>query len=243
MKYFSVLLVAAVIAPLSPSTGAEESHSNNRREERRDDRHDRRDERRDDRNDWRDDRRDDRNDWRDDRRDDRNDWRDDRRDDRHEWRDDRRDDRRDHRNDWNDNDYRPGHPYPRSPTYPYNPGYSSGTYYGDASCSPEVKKKNVSVLEGTVNQLLATEEFADAVLLSDTIKVIQSEKLLEAQIAAYCALVGVDARVPAEIAEFIGARDLAPYAARAQKNLKLSAAQANALVEALSQNLLNNLNN
>lgn len=233
MKFFSVFMTAAMLATLGPAAVAERSYyrdRDDRRDNRCDDRYDRCDDRRDKhRDDWRDDRRDDRCYDRDGRC---SDWRDDHRDDRRDWRD-------------NDHDYRPGHPYPRSPTYPYNPGSSSGGfYYGDvASCSPEVKQKNVSVLQSTVSNLLATPQFADAIVLKDTIKVIQSEKLLEAQIAAYCALVGVDARVPAEIAEFIGARDLAPYAARAQKNLELSSEQANALVEALSKNLLNNLNN
>jgi hypothetical protein len=140
-------------------------------------------------------------------------------------------------------DYRPGYPYPVYPTYPYNPGYSSGTYYGDVSCSPEVKQKNVNVLEGTVNELLVNPQFGAAPVLKEALQVINSQKELEARIASYLALVGVDAREPSEIAEFIGARDLAPYVARAQDNLSLTAEQANTLVNALSKNLLNNLNN
>ena len=140
-------------------------------------------------------------------------------------------------------DYRPGYPYPVYPVYPYDPGYSSGTYYGDVSCSPEVKQKNVNVLEGTVNELLVNPQFGAAPVLKEALQVINSQKELEARIASYLALVGVDAREPSEIAEFIGARDLAPYVARAQDNLSLTAEQANTLVNALSKNLLNNLNN
>jgi|GEM_PF-6804664 len=142
-----------------------------------------------------------------------------------------------------DPDYQPGHPYPSYPTYPYDPGYDSGDSYTEASCSPEVKQKNVNVIETTVTSLLASASFADAKLLADTIVTIRSQQEIEARIAAYCALIGVDARVPSEIAEFVGARDLSPYITRAKENLELSEEQATLLVNSLSQNLLNNLNN
>jgi len=163
-------------------------------------------------------------------------------------REDRRDDRRDARR-----DYRrggggyypgPGYYYP-SPGY-YRPGYprrDRGTdYYGEVNCSPEVKQKNVAILESTVNGLMATPAFSDASQFRDAIASIQSQGDLEARIAAYCNLVGVDATNPSEIAEFVGARDLAPYVENARVKLSLTHEQADVLVRTLSENLLGGLN-
>jgi hypothetical protein len=141
----------------------------------------------------------------------------------------------------------PGNRYPGN-RYPGNryPGYRDNgptdSYYGEASCSPEVKQKNVSILEDTVNGLAVTPEFANAEVFRSSVSTIQSESNMEARIAAYCELVGVDSGSASEVAEFIGARDLAPYVEVARSKLQLTQEQADVLVRSLSQNLLNGVN-
>ncbi len=141
----------------------------------------------------------------------------------------------------------PGSRYPgnRYPGYRY-PGYRdhgpTDSYYGEASCSPEVKQKNIGILEGTVNGLAGTPEFANADLLRTWVASIESEPDMELRIAGYCDLVGVDSGNASEVAEFIGARDLAPYVEVARAKLQLTQEQADALVRSLSQNLLNGVN-
>lgn len=136
----------------------------------------------------------------------------------------------------------PGNRYPgnRYPGY-RGPGYSD-SYYGEASCSPEVKQKNVGILESTVNGLAVTPEFANAEVFRASVADIQSQTDMEARIAAYCDLVGVDSRSANEVAEFIGARDLVPYVEVARSKLGLTQEQADVLVRSLSQNLLSGVN-
>jgi Ni/Co efflux regulator RcnB len=136
----------------------------------------------------------------------------------------------------------PGNRYPgnRYPGY-RGPGYTD-SYYGEASCSPDVKQKNVGILESTVNGLAVTPEFANAEVFRSSVADIQSQTDMEARIAAYCDLVGVDSRSANEVAEFIGARDLAPYVEVARSKLGLTQEQADVLVRSLSQNLLSGVN-
>ena len=180
-----------------------------------------RDNRRDDRREHRDDRRDDRRDHRDERREDRRDHRDDRRDDRRDYRDGRRDGRRDYDHGRHHGDY----------------------YYGESSCSPEVVEKNINILESTVNGLASSKEFANAQDFQKVIAEIQAEKNVSKLISSYCALVGVDANDPKQVVEFLGAREHNAYVAHAQRTLNLNAQQANLLVETISENLLNGINN
>lgn len=112
----------------------------------------------------------------------------------------------------------------------------------EVNCSPEVKQKNVGILENTVNGLLVTPQFKDAKLLRSTVGSIQAKGNIEARIASYTALVGVDSSNPSEVAEFIGARDLSPYVSVASQKLQLSNEQAEVLVNTLSENLLNGIN-
>ena len=112
----------------------------------------------------------------------------------------------------------------------------------EVNCSPEVKQKNVGILENTVNGLIVTPQFKDATVLRDTVVSIQSQGDIESRIAAYTDLVGVDSSNPSEVAEFVGARDLSPYVDVASKKLQLSNEQAETLVNTLNENLLNGIN-
>ena len=111
-----------------------------------------------------------------------------------------------------------------------------------ASCSPEVKTKNLAVVEKTLNDLMSNPKFADAKLLSVTVQKIRSDKEIDSRIASYLALVGVDARSPEAAAEFVGARDFTSYELIAQKQLGLNAEQSNMLMTSLSEALLANIN-
>ena len=93
-----------------------------------------------------------------------------------------------------------------------------------------------------MNSIAASPEFADAQVLRDSLLAIQKQTDMEARIASYAALVGVNASDPAQLAEFVGARDLSPYVEHARTQLQLSPAQADTLVETLNENLLNGLN-
>jgi hypothetical protein len=113
---------------------------------------------------------------------------------------------------------------------------------GTTSCSPEMKQKNVALLEATLNDVAKSENFANAQQFQETLQQIQKEQNIDKRIQEYCNLVGVDSSKNDEFVEFLGSRDHSAYIERAQKNLGLSSEQADQLVVALRSTLISGLN-
>ncbi len=116
-------------------------------------------------------------------------------------------------------------------------------YYAGESCSPDVVEKNFDILETTVDDIAALPSFQNANDFQTRLVAIHAETDLEKRISAYTALVGVNANDPIEVAEFLGAREQSLYIQRAQKILNINADQATVLVNAITENLLNGINN
>jgi hypothetical protein len=135
------------------------------------------------------------------------------------------------------------HHYRNGYNYGYNYGYSDG-YYTEASCSPEVKQKNVVAVENELTRVMNSPKFRDATVLRSTVNEIKSSRGVDNKINAYLDLVGVDSKKPRDVAEFVGSRgnDRERFIQRAQTRLKLSGEQADILVDRVSQTLLNGIN-
>ncbi len=101
-------------------------------------------------------------------------------------------------------------------------------------CAPEVKSNMVSVVEKTVEEKLQKESFKDADGLRDFHAKTSKLKNSDQKLGAYMGVVGVNAKDPNQVAEFLGARDHSPYHDKAEQSLGLNSQQADELVKDLS---------
>lgn len=111
-----------------------------------------------------------------------------------------------------------------------------------SSCAPEVVDGNISATDRALNEVAASEDFAQASKFQSIVEQINNTKETKEKMGLYFTL--VDVEDSSEIAHFIGARDseLREYAQKLEQNADLSAEQADLVVSKLVQTLKGGLN-
>jgi hypothetical protein len=107
-----------------------------------------------------------------------------------------------------------------------------------ASCAPEVVEGNVAATERTLKVIAATPEFASATQFKSTVAQIAAGKNQNAKVAQYFALIGVDAAKSADVAEFVGSREIkGQWLSSLERSTNLSSAQADTVARQLQTSL------
>lgn len=105
--------------------------------------------------------------------------------------------------------------------------------YLASTCAPEVVNGNMTATERALNELAASEGFADAEKFQGIVAQVNETQDAETKMGLYFTL--VDVKDPTEIVQFIGARDeeLKAYAQVLERNAELSSEQADLVVQKL----------
>jgi hypothetical protein len=121
--------------------------------------------------------------------------------------------------------------------------WSSGDFIesGNNFCAPEVAEGNLKATERVLTELTAKPELAGAAKFSEFVQKVKKLNQPKEKFVAYMKLVQLDQASVDQIANFLGARDLTPYAAKLEIELGLSAAQSQMVVESLVKALRGNL--
>jgi len=114
-----------------------------------------------------------------------------------------------------------------------NSGTASGGRGGGSACAPEVANGNLAATERVLREVSARPEFQDAAALKQNIEKIASLESNQAKFEAYMELVSVDSSKVDDVVNFVGARDLNPYAASVEQKLDLSKTQSQIVVDTL----------
>jgi len=111
--------------------------------------------------------------------------------------------------------------------------YLGRDYYGRATCAPEVVNGNLAATERVLREVTAHADFNDATLLKSNIEKIAKLESNQAKFEAYMELVSVNSANVDDVVNFVGARDLDPYAVSVEKKLALNKAQSEIIVTTL----------
>lgn len=110
------------------------------------------------------------------------------------------------------------------------------------SCAPEVVDGNMTATERTLKTVLASADFAQASQFKSLVSQISSLKNPSAKVAQYFALIGVDSRDSAAVAEFIGAREIkSQWLSSLERSAQLTSAQADFVASKLQTALRGSL--
>lgn len=120
-------------------------------------------------------------------------------------------------------------PYP----YPYH------WYRPYWRCSPEMTQSSTSVVQKILSDAAASPSFDASPNFKEFVANTSSMANPADKLHAYLGAVGVDSTDANAVAQFMGARDHSTYVAAAEKNLSLTEAQADQLVQGVTAALLN----
>ena len=113
---------------------------------------------------------------------------------------------------------------------------------GSVSCAPEVVDGNVNATERTLNEVVATPQFASATAFRAEIQSIAKLKNQNAKVTKYFALIGIDGSSNEAVANFIGARNINPeWITNLQRATQLNDQQADVVARRLQIALRGNL--
>ena len=138
----------------------------------------------------------------------------------------------------------------------YGPGYGPGRRHGGGGygggyrrgpgggyrgggptairCSPEVKENTVTIAQQVLTEVAQSKEFETATQFQEFVQKTSELSNADEKLNAYLAIVGVDSKDADAVAQFIGARERAPYVANVEKNVGLTSSQADILVQKFS---------
>lgn len=136
----------------------------------------------------------------------------------------------------------PGHDQipPHIPNDPNDGDWRNGG--GGASCAPEVVEGNVAATERTLRSLALSPEFADASTFRAVVSRVAHVRSAAAKVAQYFALIGIDSRNRAAVADFVGARAIRPeWLGALERTTDLNADQSAKVASELQQALRGNL--
>ena len=140
----------------------------------------------------------------------------------------------------NDSSPNPIDHYPDRDIPGHAPRYGGGIAI--ASCAPEVVQGNVAATERTLTAVSATPAFASAVEFKSLIGSIAATKNQQAKVAKYFAMIGVDASKSADVADFVGAREIrAQWLSSLERSGHLTSSQADTVARQLQAALRGSL--
>jgi hypothetical protein len=109
------------------------------------------------------------------------------------------------------------------------------------SCAPEVVAGNVAATDRVLASLAASPSFQSATKFRGVVSTLAREKTA-VKVDRYFALIGVDARDSAAVAEFVGARDVrGSWLTSLEKSTGVSGAQAETVARELQKALRGSL--
>jgi hypothetical protein len=139
----------------------------------------------------------------------------------------------------------PGHDQlpPKPPGgWPDDWPHNGGHHGGGASCAPEVVDGNVAATQRVLASLASSPEFAKAQQFKSVVHEIATVRAGETRVARYFALIGIDSRDSAAVAEFVGAREVrGTWLASLEKSTGVTPAQADVIASKLQNALRGDL--
>jgi|GEM_PF-2930814 hypothetical protein len=117
--------------------------------------------------------------------------------------------------------------------------------YGHAhpiACAPEVIQGNVAATQRTLTTLAASREFANASKFKSIVSNLASIHDDQVRIARYFALIGIDSKDSAAVADFAGSREVrAQWLSSLEKSAQLTSAQSDVVASKLQSALRGDL--
>jgi hypothetical protein len=112
----------------------------------------------------------------------------------------------------------------------------------NVACAPEVVEGNIAATQRVLSTLATSPEFKTASRFKSTTNAIAAERSADIKLTRYFALIGIDSRDSAAVADFIGARDVrSAWVSSLESTTGLSPAQADTVARQLQTALRGSL--